>query len=104
MFVKHNVNRCLFLCLLFFLAGFLVDVFQDYKYIFFMCGTVILIGGVFLLVMNIYNYHQLQTEEATKDPEQNQKDSENPDRVTKQDTENVTEPAEPKAERDTGDQ
>uniref|UniRef100_H2SUL4 Major facilitator superfamily (MFS) profile domain-containing protein n=2 Tax=Takifugu rubripes TaxID=31033 RepID=H2SUL4_TAKRU len=79
-------------------AGFLVDVLQDYKYLFFMCGTVILTGGVFLLVMNIYNYHQVCPEEATIDLEQNRKNSENPDQVTKRDSENVTEPAEPNAE------
>lgn len=69
-----------------------------------MCGTVILTGGVFLLVMNIYNYHQVCPEEATIDLEQNQKNSENPDQVTKRDSENVTEPAEPNAETATGDQ
>lgn len=83
-------------------VGFLVDVFQDYKYLFFMCGAIILTGGLFLLVMNVYNYHQLHKEEPTKDLEQNQKDSENPDQVTKQDKENVTEKAEPKDEMESG--
>lgn len=81
-----------------------MDVFQDYKYLFFMSGSVILTGGVFLLIMNVYNYHQLCPEEATIDLEQNRKNSENPDQVTKRDSENATEPAEPKAETAAGDQ
>lgn len=81
-----------------------MDVFQDYKYLFFMCGTVILTGGIFLLAMNIYNYHQLCPEEATMDLEQNRKNSENRDQVTKRDSENVTEPAEPNAETTARDQ
>uniref|UniRef100_A0A672GWJ6 Major facilitator superfamily (MFS) profile domain-containing protein n=1 Tax=Salarias fasciatus TaxID=181472 RepID=A0A672GWJ6_SALFA len=50
-------------------AGFLVDAFGDYKYLFFMCGAVILTGGLFLFVMNVYNYHMLDKE---KRAEQNQ--------------------------------
>ncbi|CAK6958676.1 monocarboxylate transporter 2-like [Scomber scombrus] len=48
-------------------AGLLVDVFDDYKYLFYMCGTVIVAGGLFLFVMNIYNYHMLEKEKAAKD-------------------------------------
>ncbi|KAM7423127.1 hypothetical protein PAMA_010923 [Pampus argenteus] len=47
-------------------AGLLVDVYNDYKYLFFMCGTVIVAGGLFLFVMNIYNYHMLEKENAAK--------------------------------------
>ncbi|XP_041837050.1 monocarboxylate transporter 2-like [Melanotaenia boesemani] len=47
-------------------AGLLVDVFGDYKYLFFMCGAVIVTGGLFLFVMNIYNYHMLDREKAEK--------------------------------------
>ncbi|CAJ1051436.1 monocarboxylate transporter 2-like [Xyrichtys novacula] len=43
-------------------AGLLVDVYHDYKYLFLMCGSVILTGGLFLFVMNIYNYHMLDKE------------------------------------------
>ncbi|KAM4612959.1 monocarboxylate transporter 2-like [Polymixia lowei] len=56
-------------------AGALVDFFNDYKYLFIMCGAVILTGGVFLFVMNIYNYHMLDKERAAKDKD--------PDRPTK---------------------
>lgn len=79
-----------------------MDVFHDYKYLFFMCGSVILTGGLFLLVMNVYNYRQLQKEEAAKDTEREQKDSENPDQVVTQPSENGTEQTEPKAETDSG--
>ncbi|XP_077386661.1 monocarboxylate transporter 2-like [Festucalex cinctus] len=41
-------------------AGSLVDKFGDYKYLFFLCGAVIVSGGIFLFVMNIYNYHMLE--------------------------------------------
>lgn len=88
----------------FLLPGLLVDVFHDYKYLFFMCGSIILTGGLFLLIMNIYNYHQLHKEEAAKDPEQKQEDSENQDQVVKQTSQNVTEQAEPKADTDAGGQ
>ncbi|XP_061641945.1 monocarboxylate transporter 2-like isoform X2 [Phyllopteryx taeniolatus] len=43
-------------------AGLLVDIFGDYKYLFFLCGTVIVTGGIFLFIMNIYNYHMLEKE------------------------------------------
>ncbi|XP_036067855.1 monocarboxylate transporter 2 [Oryzias melastigma] len=45
-------------------AGLLVDIFQDYKYLFFMCGAVIMSGGLFLIIMNIYHYHMLEKEKA----------------------------------------
>ncbi|XP_071351133.1 monocarboxylate transporter 2-like [Trachinotus anak] len=56
-------------------AGLLVDIFDDYKYLFFMCGSVITAGGLFLFVMNIYNYHMLEKEKEkeAKDTLQNQK-------------------------------
>lgn len=86
------------------LAGFLVDVFQDYKYLFIMCGSVILTGGVFLLSMNVYNHHKLRKEGAAEDPEQKPKDSENPEQLDKQTSKNTTEQAEPKAETYAGGQ
>ncbi|XP_063765963.1 monocarboxylate transporter 2-like isoform X2 [Eleginops maclovinus] len=53
-------------------AGLLVDIFGDYKYLFFMCGSVILSGGLFLFVMNIYNYHMLEKEKPGMDREKKQ--------------------------------
>lgn len=58
-----------------------MDIFGDYKYLFIMCGSVILLGGLFLFIMNIYNYHMLKREETAKGKEQNQKTTENQDQV-----------------------
>ncbi|XP_069568928.1 monocarboxylate transporter 2-like isoform X2 [Brachyistius frenatus] len=63
-------------------AGLLVDIFGDYKYLFFMCGSVIVTGGLFLFVMNIYNDHMLDKERAAKDRKRNQKHLENQDQVS----------------------
>ncbi|KAM6927935.1 monocarboxylate transporter 2-like [Xenentodon cancila] len=53
-------------------AGLLVDIFGDYKYLFFMSGTVIVTGGIFLFIMNIYNYHMLEKEKRSKNNKQPQ--------------------------------
>ncbi|KAL6111849.1 uncharacterized protein ACO6RY_08735 [Pungitius sinensis] len=62
-------------------AGLLVDIYDDYKYLFFMCGSVIVTGGLFLFVMNIYNYHMLEKEKPAKVREQNQITMENQDQL-----------------------
>lgn len=80
-----------------------MDVFHDYKYLFYMCGAVILTGGLFLLMMNVYNYHQLHKEETAKDSEQRQKDLENQPQV-QQTSQEVTGQTEPEAETDAGGQ
>lgn len=84
--------------------GFLVDVFHDYKYLFFMCGSIILTSGLFLLIMNFYNYHQLHKEEAAEEPRPMQEALEKGDQVVQQTSQNVTEQTEPKAETDAGGQ
>lgn len=89
-------------------TGLLVDVFGDYKYLFFMCGSVIVTGGLFLFVMNIYNYHMLGKENTAKGIEQNQNNTENQDRVsvleaeTKQTRESETELTDPEAKETNG--
>ncbi|XP_008278347.1 monocarboxylate transporter 2-like [Stegastes partitus] len=60
-------------------AGSLVDKFGDYKYLFFMCGSVIVTGGLFLFVMNVYNYRMLAKEKRAKNRERNQSTAENQD-------------------------
>lgn len=66
-----------------------------------MCGSVILIGGLFLFIMNIYNYHMRKKEETAEDIEQNQKNMEKQDQVEmKQTTEAVTEKTEPEAKEE----
>ncbi|XP_029287616.1 monocarboxylate transporter 2-like isoform X2 [Cottoperca gobio] len=91
-------------------AGLLVDIFGDYKYLFFMCGSVIVTGGLFLFVMNIYNYHMLEKEKPAKDREQNQKSIESQDQVSasevemKQTPEAAMERTEPEAKETDGAQ
>ena len=67
-----------------------MDVFGDYKYLFFMCGAVIVAGGVFLFVMNVYNYHMLEKEKTGKKSQQGQ-NMENQGQVSISEAE-VTEP------------
>lgn len=62
-------------------VGLLVDVYGDYKYMFFMCGGVIVTGGLFLFVMNIYNYHMLEKGKPDADIEEKQKSTEDQDQV-----------------------
>ncbi|XP_036387484.1 monocarboxylate transporter 2 [Megalops cyprinoides] len=44
------------------IGGALVDIFNDYKYMYFTCGAVMLAAGIFLFVMNFYNYRMLERE------------------------------------------
>jgi len=39
-----------------------VDLYGDYKYLYFMCGGVLVTAGLFILVMNVYNYRMLEKE------------------------------------------
>lgn len=43
--------------------GALVDIFMDYKYMYFACGIMMLVPGVFLFVMNFFNYRWLEQEQ-----------------------------------------
>ncbi|XP_037640043.1 monocarboxylate transporter 2-like [Sebastes umbrosus] len=89
-------------------AGLLVDIFGEYKYLFFMCGSVILTGGLFLFVMNIYNYHMLEKEKPENDS--GLKNIENQDQVNASEVEKVqtpeaaTERTEPEAKEKNGAQ
>ncbi|XP_054641181.1 monocarboxylate transporter 2-like [Dunckerocampus dactyliophorus] len=64
-------------------AALLVDVFKDSKYLFLMCGAVIVTGGLFLFIMNIYNYHMLEKQRRRQ---QNPKTVEDQDQVEMQNT------------------
>lgn len=50
------------------IGGTLIDKFGDYKYMFMAAGTVMVIAGTFLLIMNYYNY-QMLVKEARKNQE-----------------------------------
>ncbi|XP_019911358.1 monocarboxylate transporter 2 isoform X2 [Esox lucius] len=45
------------------IGGALVDTFGDYKYLYLMCGAVMVLAGIFLFIMNVYNYRMLEKEE-----------------------------------------
>lgn len=45
------------------ISGLLVDIFMDYKYMYFACGIMMLAGGIFLFIMNYYNYRWLEKEQ-----------------------------------------
>uniref|UniRef100_A0A8D0L8J6 Major facilitator superfamily (MFS) profile domain-containing protein n=1 Tax=Sphenodon punctatus TaxID=8508 RepID=A0A8D0L8J6_SPHPU len=46
------------------IGGTLIDTFGDYKYMFLKCGTVMVLAGIFLFIMNYYNYRMLAKEKA----------------------------------------
>ncbi|XP_056589050.1 monocarboxylate transporter 2 isoform X2 [Triplophysa dalaica] len=50
--------------------GLLVDIYKDYKFIHFTCGGMLLTSGVFLFIMNYYNYRQLENKEKASKKEQ----------------------------------
>ncbi|XP_060750242.1 monocarboxylate transporter 2 [Tachysurus vachellii] len=45
------------------ISGALVDIFMDYKYMYFACGMMMLVPGLFLFVMNFFNYRWLEQEQ-----------------------------------------
>ncbi|KAM4736729.1 monocarboxylate transporter 2 [Anableps anableps] len=44
------------------ISGALVDVFGDYKYMYYACGVFMLVPGIFLFIMHYYNYKKLDEE------------------------------------------
>ncbi|KAL1021028.1 hypothetical protein UPYG_G00007800 [Umbra pygmaea] len=48
------------------ISGFLVDVFEDYKYMYWACGVMMLAPGIFLFIMNYFNYKWLDQEEKER--------------------------------------
>ncbi|XP_071021670.1 monocarboxylate transporter 2-like [Oncorhynchus clarkii lewisi] len=48
------------------ISGFLVDVFDDHKYMYWACGAMMLAPGIFLFIMNYFNYKQLDQEERER--------------------------------------
>lgn len=47
-------------------SGLLVDVYHNYEYLFIMCGSVILTGGLLSLLMNICHFRALRKHEEAK--------------------------------------
>ncbi|CAH2312965.1 monocarboxylate transporter 2-like isoform X2 [Pelobates cultripes] len=48
------------------LGGAIVDASGDYRYMFYACGGTIVFAGLFLFVMNYYNYRMLEKEEKER--------------------------------------
>ncbi|KAM9351013.1 monocarboxylate transporter 2-like [Symphorus nematophorus] len=44
------------------LSGALVDIFGDYKYMYYACGVFMLVPGIFFFIMHYYNYKKLDEE------------------------------------------
>uniref|UniRef100_A0AAV2LZV6 Major facilitator superfamily (MFS) profile domain-containing protein n=1 Tax=Knipowitschia caucasica TaxID=637954 RepID=A0AAV2LZV6_KNICA len=44
------------------MSGALVDVFGDYKYMYYVCGVFMLVPGIYFFVMHYYNYRKLEEE------------------------------------------
>ncbi|KAF4096884.1 monocarboxylate transporter 2 [Onychostoma macrolepis] len=51
------------------ISGLLVDIFMDYKYMYFACGMMMLAGGIFLFIMNYFNYRWLEKEQKHREVE-----------------------------------
>lgn len=49
-------------CDLLCLPGALVDSLGDYKYLFYMCGIILVGCGLFFFIMHYYNYKKLEEE------------------------------------------
>ncbi|XP_036447632.1 monocarboxylate transporter 2 [Colossoma macropomum] len=52
------------------ISGALVDIFMDYKYMYYACGVMMLVPGLFLFIMNFFNYRWLEKEERERKQEE----------------------------------
>lgn len=41
----------------------MVDVFGDYKYMYYACGVMMLVPGIFFFIMHYYNYKKVEEEQ-----------------------------------------
>lgn len=48
-------------------SGALVDIFMDYKYMYFACGMMMVVPGLFLFIMNFFNYRWLEQEQQKQE-------------------------------------
>ncbi|XP_061629232.1 monocarboxylate transporter 2-like isoform X2 [Phyllopteryx taeniolatus] len=48
------------------LSGALVDIFGDYKYMYYACGVLMLVPGLFFFIMHYYNYKRLDEEQRQR--------------------------------------
>lgn len=45
------------------MSGALVDIFGEYKYLYYACGVLMLVPGIYFFIMNYYNYKKLEEEQ-----------------------------------------
>lgn len=45
------------------LSGALIDIFGDYKHMYYTCGVFMLVPGIYFFIMNYYNYKKLDEEQ-----------------------------------------
>lgn len=50
------------------LSGALVDAFGDYKYMYYACGVIMLVPGIYFFIMHYYNYRKLDEEQRALPP------------------------------------
>uniref|UniRef100_A0A7N6B067 Major facilitator superfamily (MFS) profile domain-containing protein n=1 Tax=Anabas testudineus TaxID=64144 RepID=A0A7N6B067_ANATE len=48
------------------LSGALVDIFGEYKYMYYACGVFMLVPGIFFFIMHYYNYKKLDEEQRRR--------------------------------------
>lgn len=41
-----------------------MDVFGDYKYMYYACGVMMLVPGIFFFIMHYYNYKKVEEEQS----------------------------------------
>lgn len=45
-----------------------MDTFRDYKYMYYACGVIMLVPGIFFFIMHYYNYKKLDEEKRALPP------------------------------------
>lgn len=53
------------------LSGLLVDITKDYKYMYFVCGIIVVVSSIWLFIGNAINYRLLAKEKKLEDERQN---------------------------------
>ncbi|CAN0106736.1 monocarboxylate transporter 2-like [Lampetra fluviatilis] len=49
------------------IGGWLVDVTGDYKYMYYVCGAIVMVAGIYLFIANGINYHLLAKEKRERE-------------------------------------
>lgn len=44
-------------------SGALVDAFGDYKYMYYACGVIMVVPGIYFFIMHYFNYKKLEEEQ-----------------------------------------